>query len=574
MSKAEPILPSGGARSATVRAPAGSVRRIWSAGAVAIAALIAVPVVSVAARVALPSDGVWAHLAATLLPVYLANSLALLAGVVALATAIGIGAGWLVAGFDFPGRRMFEWALILPMTVPGYVIAIVYFDLLSFAGPVQSWLRATFEWRRGDYWFPPVASLPGAAVLLAFVLYPYVYLLARTAFLRQSRQLMDAARSLGIGPWAAFGRVALPMARPAIAAGAGFVAMETLADYGTVQHLGVPTLTTGIFRTWFAAGSPVAAAQLALLLLGFVAAVLLLERAGRAGRRYAGDPGGRAGLIPRRRLGPLGGALAALACLLPVTLGFLVPLAELLRLHVTVGDSMWGPRFLAFATNSLTLAGVSAAVVLALGLFLAYARRLDGGPAVQAAVQAAGLGYAIPGAVIAVGILAPLAWLDRTLAGALEGATGLSPGLIFTGTIAALVFAYSVRFLAIALSSIEAGLARVPPSFDEAARSLGSGAGGTLVRVHLPLLRPSILSAAIFVFADVMKELPATMILRPFNFDTLAVRVFRLAADARVAEASTGALVIVAAGILPVILLSRAMNDRPAPPAGGLRRAG
>lgn len=569
MNEAEPILPAAGARPAAVPRPAGGVARIWSLGAIAIAALIAVPVVSVVARLAQPSDGVWAHLAATLLPAYLGNSLMLVAGVVALATAIGIGAGWLVAAFDFPGRRLFEWALILPMTVPGYVIAIVYFDLLAFSGPVQSWLRATFEWRRGDYWFPPVASLPGAAVLLAFVLYPYVYLLARTAFLRQSRHLMDAARSLGMGPWEAFGRVALPMARPAIAAGAGFVAMETLADYGTVQHLGVPTLTTGIFRTWFSAGSPVAAAQLAVLLLVFVAFVLALERAGRAGRRYAGDPGGRAAVMPRRRLGALGGTLAALACLVPVAVGFLVPVAELLRLHLAAGDSMWGPRFLAFATNSLTLAAVSAAVILALGLFLAYARRLDGGRAVQAAVQAAGFGYAIPGAVIAVGILAPLAWTDRVLAAAIEGLTGLSPGLIFTGTIAALVFAYSVRFLAIALSSVEAGLARIPPSFDEAARSLGSGAAGTLFRVHLPLLRPSILSAAIFVFADVMKELPATMILRPFNFDTLAVRVFRLAADARVAEASTGALVIVASGILPVILLSRAMN---APPGGAPAR--
>ncbi|MCC6306775.1 MAG: iron ABC transporter permease [Rhodobacteraceae bacterium] len=531
------------------------------------------PVAAVLARLALPSGGAWAHLAATVLPVYVANSLGLALGTVTLAVAMGVGAGWLVAACDFPFRRTLEWALILPMTVPGYVIAIVYFDLLGYAGPVQTALRAATGWGRDDYRFPAVASLPGAAVLLALVLYPYVYLLARTAFLRQSRHLMEAARSLGIGPRAAFLRVALPLARPAIAAGAGFVAMETLADYGAVYHLGVPTLTYGLFRTWFAAGAPVAAAQLAALLLGFVAFVLVLERAARAGRRYATDPGGRAAVIPRRRLRPLAAAAAILACLLPVAFGFLLPLAELLRHHFAVGDSMWGPRFLAFARNSLVLAATAAALILALGLFLAYARRLDGGRAVQAAIQAAGFGYAIPGAVIAVGVLAPLAWADRTLNALLAATVGVAPGLILTGTIAALLFAYTVRFLAIALSSLEAGLARIPPSFDEAARSLGSGPAATLARVHLPLLRPSLVAAAIFVFADVMKELPATLIVRPFNFDTLAVRVFRLAADARVAEASTAALVIVATGIVPVILLSRAMNAGAArprhPPAGG-----
>lgn len=566
------VIPNAAAGPAMAAARGRRPGLLWSVGAVAIAALILLPVAAVLARLAEPSGGVWAHLAATLLPVYITTSLALVAGVVALSVAIGVGAGWLVAAFDFPGRRLFEWALILPMTVPGYVIAIVYFDLLGYAGPVQTALRAATGWGRGDYRLPPVASLPGAAVLMALVLYPYVYLLARTAFLRQSRHLMEAARSLGIGPWAAFGRVALPLARPAIAAGAGFVAMETLADYGTVHHLGVPTLTYGIFRTWFAAGAPVAAAQLAALLLGFVAFVLLLERLARAGRRYATDPGGRAAVIPRRRLGPWAAAAAIVACLVPVVLGFLLPVAELVRQHLAVGDSMWGPRFFAFARNSLVLAAVAAAVILTLGLFLAYARRLDGGRAVQAAIQAAGLGYAIPGAVVAVGVLVPLAWADRAL-GALFGATfGLDPGLVFTGTIAALLFAYAVRFLAIALASIEAGLARIPPSFDEAARSLGTGPAGTLARVHLPLLRPSLMAAAIFVFADVMKELPATLIVRPFNFDTLAVRVFRLAADARVAEASTGALMIVAAGIVPVVLLSRAMNAgpaRPPPPPGG-----
>jgi iron(III) transport system permease protein len=532
----------------------------WSIAAIAVAAVVMLPMAAVLSRLAMPSDGVFAHLAATVLGGFVANSMMLAAGVVGLSLVIGVGTAWIVATTDFPGRRIAEWALILPMTVPGYVIAIVYFDLLTFAGPVQTWLREITGWRRGDYWFPSVASLGGAMVLLSFVLYPYVYLLARTAFLNQTRHLMDAARSLGTGPGGAFWRVALPLARPAIAAGAGFVAMETLADYGTVHHLGVPTLTTGIFRAWFAAGSPPAAARLAGILLAIVVVALALERLARGARRFAGDPGGRAAVLPRRRLAgwPAAGAIAA--CALPVAVGFAIPVAELLRLHLAVGDSMLGPRFVAFALNSLTLASAAAVIVVALGLVLAYAQRMDQGHLVRIAVRAAGFGYAVPGAVVAVGLLIALGAADRGLDALMQAAFGWSPGLLLTGTVVALLFAYTVRFLAIALNSLDAGFARIPPRMDDAARSLGHGAGATLWRVHAPLLRPSVLAAAIFVFADVMKELPATLIVRPFNFDTLAVRVFRLASDARIAEASTASLCIIATGILPVILLSRAMN--------------
>ncbi len=532
----------------------------WRAGALALSLMTVVPVAAVLSRMLMPTDGALAHLAATVLPGWLANSLALAAGVGALSAALGVGAAWIVATMEFPGRRAMEWALILPMTMPGYVIAIVYFELLAFAGPVQTALREATGWRRGDYWFPPVASLGGAVVLLSFVLYPYVYILARAAFRAQAAHLIEAARSLGTGPVAAFRKVVLPLARPAIAAGAGFAVMEALADYGAVSHLGVQTLTTGIFRTWYGAGSPAAAAQLAAILLALVVSAVLLERGLRGGRRFAGNPGGRSGTVQRRRLGPGGAALALAACAVPVAVGFLIPVAELVRLHLSVGDSMWGPRFFAFARNSLSLAAGAAVLVVALGLFLAYAQRLDGGRAVQAAVRAAAFGYAVPGAVVAVGLLIALGSADRLIDAAARAAFGLSSGLVFTGTVAALLFAYAVRFLAVALQSVEAGMARIPPRMDDAARSLGHGAAATLWRVHVPILRPSILGAAILVFADVMKELPATLIVRPFNFDTLAVRVFRLAADARVAEAATGALVIVAAGILPVILLSRAMD--------------
>jgi len=536
----------------------------WSLGALVIAAVIALPIIAVVSQVLRPSGGAWAHLASTVLPLYLTNSLMLVVLTVALASAIGVGAGWLIAGFAFRGRGVLQWALMLPMTMPGYVIAYVYYDRLAYAGWVQTSLRGIFGWGRRDYWFPDIASLPGAAVLLALVLYPYIYLLARAAFATQSLHLIEAARALGQSPRGAFFRVALPMARPGIVAGAAFVAMETLADFGTVSHLGVQTLTTGIFRTWFARGEPLAAAQLAALLIGLVGLALVLEQVLRGSRRYTGDPAGKSASAAARR--PLTGWRAGLVialCALPILLGFGIPVADLLRRAILIGDPMWGPRFYAFAANTLMLAGISALVLLTLGLFLGYARRLDGGPLVRAALGIAGIGYAMPGAVIAVGILLPLGWVDQTLDAWMRASFGISTGLLLTGSYVGLIFAYTVRFLAISLNTLEASLQRIPPSLDDAARGLGSGPGRTLFSVHFPLLRGGLLSAAIFIFADVMKELPATLIVRPFNMDTLAIRTYRLASDGRLDEAATSALMIVALGIIPVILLSRAM-DRPA----------
>lgn len=533
---------------------------VWTILALIVVAVILLPIVTVMSRVFVPSEGVWPHLMATVLPLYLTNSLTLVAGVTTLAIFIGVTTGWLIAAYDFPGRRVCEWALMLPLAMPGYVIAYVYFDRLSYWGPVQMGLRTAFGWGRDDYWFPQLASLPGAMVLLALVLYPYVYLLARTAFLAQSLPLMEAARALGQTRAQAFRRVALPMAWPAIAAGAAFVAMETLADYGTVLHLGVQTLTTGIFRTWFARGAPVAAAQLSALLVCFIATAFIVERALRGNRRFAGNPGGRAGTIGRVRLGHGAGLMALVLCAMPVLLGFALPAAELVRLAVIAGDPLWGPRFFALAGNSLKMAAGAAVLLVAIALFLGYARRLQGGPAIGAAIGAASLGYAMPGAVIAVGVLIPLAAFDNTLDAFMRAQFGVSTGLLLTGTIAALLFAYTVRYLAVALKTVEAGFARIPRSMDEAARNLGTGPRGLLWRVHLPMLRGGVLTAAIFVFADVMKELPATLIVRPFNFDTLAIRAYRLASDGRLEEASTAALMIVAVGILPVILLSRAIN--------------
>ncbi|MCC5975763.1 MAG: iron ABC transporter permease [Rubellimicrobium sp.] len=530
----------------------------WTVLALLIVAIVLFPILAVLSRVFVPSGGVWAELAQTVLPLYVRNTLMMLGGVLTLATIIGVTTGWLVAAHDFPGRRVFEWALMLPMAMPAYVIAHVYFDRLSYWGPVQTWLRGTFGWGRGDYWFPQMASLPAAIVLMALVLYPYVYLLSRAAFLGQSQDMMDSARALGHSRASAFRVVALPMAWPAIAAGAAFVAMETMAEYGAMVHLGVQTMTTGIFRTWFARGAPVAAAQLAALLVCFAATAFLVERLIRGNRRFDGKRGGRA--LERVRLARGPGLLAALACLVPVLLGFLLPAAELLRLAIIAGDPFWGPRFFAFVRNSLIMAAGASVILLCLAIVLGYARRQQGGPAIGAAIEAASLGYAMPGAVIAVGVLLPLGLFDNTLDSFMRANFGISTGLLLSGTVFALMFAYVVRYLAVALKTVDAAFQRIPPSMDAAARNLGAAPAGVLTRVHLPLLRRGLLAAAIFVFADVMKELPATIILRPFNFDTLAIRTFRLAQDGRLEEASTSALLIVLAGILPVIILSRAMN--------------
>lgn len=533
---------------------------VWPVLALIIVGVILLPIATVLSQVFVPSEGVWAHLRATVLPGYLRNSLILVAGVSSIAILIGVTTGWLVAAYEFPGRRVFEWALMLPLAMPSYVIAYVYFDRLSFWGPVQSGLRTLFGWGRGDYWFPQIASLQGAVVLLALVLYPYVYLLARAAFLGQSQSLMDSARALGHSRASAFLRVAMPMAWPAIAAGAAFVAMETLAEYGAVLHLGVQTLTTGIFRTWFARGAPVAAAQLSAFLVCIVVSIFLIERVLRNNRQFAGDAGGRSRTLVRTQLSPAMGLLATLVCALPVLLGFGFPAAELLRLSVIAGDPLWGPRFFTFALNSLKMAALAATLLVTIAVFLGYARRLQNNLLISAAMQAASVGYAIPGAVIAVGVLLPLAAFDNALDAIMRAHFGVSTGLLLTGTIGALLFAYVVRYLAVALKTIEAAFARIPRSMDEAARNLGCGPGGVLLKVHVPLLRRSVLTAAIFVFADVMKELPATLIVRPFNFDTLAIRTFRLASDGRLEEAATSALMIVAVGIIPVIVLSRALN--------------
>nr|WP_226801737.1 iron ABC transporter permease [Alkalilimnicola sp. S0819] len=528
-------------------------------GVFLIAALLALPVLVIAGYTFLGSTEVWAHLSRTVLPDYLQNTLWLALGVGSGTLAIGTGCAWLTTMCDFPGRRHMIWLLLLPLAMPAYIIAYTYTGLLDFAGPVQSGLRALFGWSWGEYWFPAIRSLPGAALMLTLVLYPYVYLLARTAFLEQSICALDVGRTLGLSPWRVFRRIALPLARPAIVTGLSLVLMETLADYGTVAYFGVNTFTTGIFRTWFGMGEPAAAAQLAATLLGVVMLLILLERWSRRQRQYHHTTG-RYQPIPAYRLRGARAWLALLACAAPVALGFALPALQLLAWSLQTAPTQLGLDFPRLVLHSLSLAAVTAAIAVLLAGVLAYGRRLRGTRWVRGAVRTAGLGYAIPGTVIAVGVIIPLAWLDNTLDGWMRTTFGLSTGLLLSGTLVALVFAYLVRFLSVSLQTVEAGLAKIGTSIDDTARSLGSPPGQVLRRVHMPIMRSSLLTAALLVFVDVMKELPATLILRPFDFNTLAVRAFELASDEQLAAAAPSALAIALCGLAPVILLSRSIN--------------
>ncbi|AMR77139.1 ABC transporter permease [Cupriavidus nantongensis] len=526
---------------------------------VAMALLIAVPVLVIASAVLLPAGETWRHLIDTVLAEYVLNTVWLLCGVAAGVLLLGVTTAWLVSTYRFPGHAVMEWALVLPMAMPAYVIAYAYTDALQFAGPVQGWLRELTGWRARDYWFPEIRSLGGAIALFSLVLYPYVYLTARAAFLQQTQNTLEAARLLGHGAWSRLWRVVLPLARPGIVAGTALAMMETLADFGTVAYFAIPTFSTGIYRAWFSLGDKNAAAQLSACMLLFVAAILLMERASRGRAQVFGNQRRAAAWT----LDGARGWLALAACLVPVLLGFMVPALMLCRMALTDGDAQFGPRFVGLVRNSFLLASATALAAVAVALAVGYAARAVNGKRswlMRGLTRVCGMGYALPGSVIAVGVLVPVARLDNALSAWLQQQLGISVGLLLTGGIAALVYALLVRFLGVALQTVNAGLGKITPSMDAAARSLGHGPGATLRRVHLPMLRSSLLTAALIVFVDVMKELPATFVMRPFNFDTLAVQAYNLAADERLTEAATASLVIVAVGLLPVIVLSRTIR--------------
>ncbi len=529
-----------------------------------VALILAVPVLSVLWHALFANSNSWQHLYDTVLFEYVWQSFWLCFWVAGGVLLLGISCAWLTTRFAFPGSRFLSWALLLPLAFPAYIIAYAYTDLLDFAGPVQTGLRELTGWGYRDYWFPPIRSLGGAALMLTLVLYPYVFMLSRASFMTQSGLTADAARSLGASRWRVFWRIDLPLARPAIVAGISLALMETLADYGTVSYFGVSSFSAGIFRTWHGLGDMNGAMQLAALLLSVVIVLLTLERYSRRRQRVA-QLGGRPAAAPPQLQG-LRAWLATLWCALPLLLGFIVPVLMIVSWLWQRPPSL-DADFLELMRNSLLLAISAALLTLSLAILLAWLRRFYPRPWVKPAVASAGLGYAVPGTVIAIGILVPLAALDRQLNAWLLAAFDWRPGLIFSGTVFALLFAYAVRFMAVALNSVQAGMGQISPSLDQSARSLGHGRWSVMHRIHLPMLRTSLLTALLLVFVDVLKELPATLILRPFNFDTLAVKAHELAADERLLDAGPVALTIVLVGLLPVILLSRNLKQPPQEPS-------
>ena len=542
----------------------------WTVAAAAIGLLVAVPLGSVLLTALGPTDDIWEHLVSTVLSTYVANTLWLMLGVGAGTIVIGTSTAWLVTMYRFPGRRVLSWALLLPLAVPSYVLAFVVTDQLEYAGNVQSALRGVFGWTSPrDYWFPEIRSLGGATVVLSLVLYPYVYLLARAAFIEQSFGLFEASRTLGRTPLASFFTVAAPLARPSIAVGVALALMETLNEFGTIDFFAVPTLTAGIFDVWLNMDSTTGAAQLASILVAFTLVLVAIERSSRRARRYH-ETTTRVQALPEYPLSMVRGAAALVWCAAPVALGFVLPAWVLGGYAVTFYAETLEADYFDYVRNSMMLAVWAAVAAAIAGIVLAYGVRLSPRRAMRGLAEFAAIGYAVPGAVLAVGIMVPLGYFDNTIDAASRALFGVPLGLLLSGSAVALVIGYVVRFLALGYRTVDSGLCRITPSIEGAARTLGASPARSLVRVHLPIIRPSVVTAALLVFVDTMKELPLTLILRPFNFDTLATFVYQYASDELLEECALGALTIVAAGVIPVILMSRTITrSRP-----GHRNAG
>jgi len=534
--------------------------RLWGIGAAIVSMLVAAPVVAIAVLALFPAENIWPHLVATVLPGYVSTTLILMIGVGVSTFIIGTGTAWLVTTCRFPGRSVLQWALLIPLAMPTYIIAYTYVDLFEYSGVVQTALRTAFGWTSvRDYWFPEIRSLPGAIFVMSFVLYPYVYLTSRATFSRQSAGFLEVSRTLGRGPWGAFYSVALPMARPAIVIGVTLAMMETLNDIGAVEFFGVNTLTVGIYVTWLGRSNLGGAAQIATVMLAFVFLLIWLERAARRHQKFHDTSSKQRPPHPVQ----LSGArkwLVTFACALPLLFGFVIPAIVLVDASLVFYEDALDGRYLQYVSNSLLLASTAAITAVVVGCFLAYDHRLSRSRVVQFAIRFSSIGYAVPGAVLGIGILIPLASLDNFIDGLAREFLGFSTGLLMTGTMFALIFAYLVRFLAISYGAIESGLIRITPSLDMASRTLGRTATGTFFEVHLPLIRPAIGTAGLLVFVDVMKELPATLIMRPFNFDTLATHVYTLASLELLEESALSALTIVAVGVIPVILLSKTLQ--------------
>lgn len=504
-----------------------------------------------------PTGDVWGHLLQTVLPRSLRTTVLLMAGVGAATTILGIGTAWLVTMCRFPGQRILDWALLIPLAVPTYIIAFAYVEVLDYSGPVQSALRNLFGFKTSrDYWFPEIRSLGGAIFVMSVVLYPYVYLTTRASFLIQSASTLDVSRTLGASPWRLFFRIALPLARPATAVGVSLALMECLNDIGAVTFFGVKTLTFSVYDTWLNRSSLEGAAQLALAMLLMVFALLWLERFGRRKQRF--DGGGAKHRQPSRfTLSGWKAAGACGICLIPIVLGFLIPALMLADRASRRLDDLASPVFAGAVWNSLSLAAIAAVVTVLISVALAYALRLRSTRLLRLGVQIASIGYAIPGTVLAIGVLIPLATFDNFVDAQMKAAFGFGTGLLLLGSGAGLVYAYTVRFLAISYGQVEGGFGKVSPHLDMASRTLGRNATNTLTQIHLPIIRPVLLSALLLTFVDCMKELPATILLRPFNFETLATTVFEAASREAFEEAALPSLAIVLVGLLPVIFLAR-----------------
>jgi len=531
---------------------------LWSIGAALIALAVVMPIAAILWMAFNPVENVWPHLMATTLPRYMLNTVILCLSVGGLAAAVGTGAAWLIAMYRFPGARWLEWLLLFPLAIPAYVGAYALVDFLEYAGPVQTGLREVFGWTNArDYWFPEIRSRWAAVVVLAAALNPYIFLLARAAFREQSGCSYEVARALGAGPFARFWRVGLPLARPAIAAGAAIVMMETVSDFGVVDYFAVQTLTTGIFSTWLEMGNAGGAAQIAIVILGLVLLLVGLEKVSRSKSRFyrlsrQQRPVEPIQLHGARALG------ATLLCLVPFVVGFVLPVGVLLS-HAIANPEGWiAPGLLRALGNTLFVGGVAALATVAGALFLVYAVRLTGRKLPRLLMPISTIGYAAPGAVLGVGLLIPMATADNAIADMIEGATGFDPGLLMTGTAFAVIYAYFVRFFAIAQGAADAAMGRVSPNLPMAARSLGRTASGALRSVYVPLIRGSVGTALLLVFVDCVKELPATLLLRPFNYNTLSTRVYEQASLEQIGQAAPAAILVIAVGLAAVALMARA----------------
>lgn len=528
----------------------------WTFFSMAIALLISIPILTVVSSIFTPSGEIWSHLAETVLDDYVINSLILIFGVSFGVILLGVSSAWLITMTEFPGRKIFEWASILPFAIPAYLMAYIYTDFLDIAGPMQAMIRNLFGLSLGDYWFPNIRSIEGAIIIMSLAFYPYVYMLTRSSFLEQSTSLLEASRIMGYSTWQSFFRVAIPVARPGIAAGLALALMETLNDFGTVEYFGVQTFTTGIYRTWFGLGERPAAAQLAAFLLAFIVVLIILERWSRNKISNEKANSSRFKRLNRFQLKGFKSFAAFTVCFIPVLAGFILPVILLLEMFFSnLGHLNF--KFIELSFNSFTVSALTGFLAVVMALIMAYSARLNPTRSVKFFNRVSSLGYAIPGSVIAVGVLIPFGFFDNSIDSFFRNYFGFSTGLLFSGTIFAMVFAYLVRFLSVSYGGVEASMEKITPNMDEAARGLGYRFSKVLRSIHIPMMSGGLLTAGLLVFVDVMKELPATLIVRPFNFDTLAVQVYRYASDERLVESAGAALMIVLVGIIPVIIISR-----------------